>query len=249
MSNSIHDKFIKFLKSFDEGEYNNHKFYDKISEISRKKSGNRESLIENDFFMYSLDDIKDSSLNLKDNPPKTTDALFYKKDGEKLFLYLIEFKFHNLDDPDAKDLLDNFVDEIYSTKKYDKCLTEDDKKDLNKIKKYYGDDVTNTLILKPIESIKVVLPELYKEYLNKNPSVEDINIDNYLESIEKRYYVFVSTLTETWQFNRHKEELESQSTGLEKYFNRLVNGNLIDYYEILPRCDFDGFLELEQLKN
>ena len=32
-----------------------------------------------------------------------------------------------------------------------------------------------------------------------------------------------------------------------KHFDRLVSGNIIDYYEIKPRCDFDDFLKLEQL--
>lgn len=249
MSDSCNEEFIKFIRSFDGGSHKNHKFHDTITEISRKHSGKREPLIENDFEMYSLDDIKDGSKILKDNPPKTTDALYFKEDDGKLSLYLIEFKFHNLDDPDAKDLLNAFVDEIYSSdnkKKY-KCLSKDDKNDLRKIRNYYGDDVSNTLVLKPIETIRVTLPGLYEEYCNNNPDVEKINIEKYLDNIEKKYFVFVSTYTETGKFNRHKEELESQSTGLEKYFDRLKAGNIIDHYEIKPRCDFDYFLKLEQL--
>lgn len=247
MSKSPNDLFIDFLKSFDKGEYENHKYFDTITEISRKNSGKREPLIENEFPMYSLDDIKDGSKILKDNPPKTTDAIYYKKHGGNLSLYLIEFKFHNLDDPDAEDLLIALVDNIFSDLKKYKCLTEDDRKDLNKIKNYYGDDVTNTLILKPIESIKVVIPLLYEEYCQNHPEVDKIDIKEFLNNIEKRYIVFVSTYTETGKFNRHKEELESQSTGLEKYFDRLKAGDIIDFYEIWPSCDFEDFLELEQL--
>lgn len=249
MSQIENDEFVKFIKSFDDGQYNNHKFNDTITEISRKHSAKRESLIENDFEMYSLDDIKDGSKNLNDNPPKTTDALYYKVDGEKLSLYLIEFKFHNMDNPDAKDLLNAFVDEIYSSdnKKRYKCLTDDDKKDLKKIRNYYGDDVSNTIVLKPIETIKVVIPKLYKEYCNSNPNVDKINIEDYLNNIEKKYFVFVSTYTETGKFNRHKEKLESQSTGLERYLDRLKYGKIINHYEILPSCDFEDFLKIEQL--
>ena len=249
MSDSCNEEFIKFLKSFDGGSHKNHKFYDEITEISRKHSGNRKPLIENDFEMYSLDDIKDGSKILENNPPKTTDALYYRVNGEKLSLYLIEFKFHNLDDPDAKDLLKAFVDEIFSSdnkKKY-KCLSDNDKTDLKKIRNYYGDDVSNTLILKPIETIRVVLPSLYKEYYDTHQDVKKIDIEEYLDSIEKKYFVFVSTYTETGKFNRHKEKLESQSTGLEKFFERLITGNIIDHYEILPSCDFEDFLEMEQL--
>lgn len=247
MSKSANDLFIDFIESFDEGHFKNHKFHDTITEISRKHSGKREPLIENDFEMYSLDDIKDGSKILEDNPPKTTDALFYKKHHDNLSLYLIEFKFHNLDDPDAGDLLDAFVDNIFSDLKKYKCLTKDDKKDLNKIRNYYGDDVTNTLVLKPIESLKVVIPKLYWEYCSINQDIEKIDIEEYLETIDKRYYVFVSTYTENGKFNRHKEELESQSTGLEKYFERLKSGKIINHYEIWPSCDFEDFLKIEQL--
>ena len=68
-------KFIDFLKSFDDKSFNNQKFYDTITEISRKKSGKQDSLIENDFLMYSLDDIAKGSRELNSNLPKTADAL------------------------------------------------------------------------------------------------------------------------------------------------------------------------------
>ena len=86
MSNLQNEPFKEFLKSFNEGEYNNHKFYDTITEISRKESGDRTPLIINQKEMYSLDDIAKGSELLKDNLPKTTDALWYKEDdGGKLF--------------------------------------------------------------------------------------------------------------------------------------------------------------------
>lgn len=244
---SDNELFIDFIKSFDEGSYKNHKFYNTITEISRKESGDRKPLVENKKFMYSLDDIAKGSKALTSNLPKTADALYYKEDGEDLSLILIEFKFHNLDDPDAEDLLDSLVDNFFAEEKKYKCLTYDDKKDLNKIRNYYGDNVTNALILKPLESLKVVIPKLYEEYCFNNPGVKKINIGKYLETVEKRYFIFVSTYTGTGKFNRHKDELESQSTGLEKYLDRLKFGKIIDHYEIWPSCDFNDFLELEQL--
>lgn len=245
---SYDDRFIEFFQSFKGRQYRNRKFYDSITEISRKESGDRAPLIECEKKMYSLDDIAKGSDILKDNLPKTTDALFYKKNKDNLSLYLIEFKFHNLDDPDAEDLLDAFVDNIYAESKKYKCLTNNDKKDLNKIRNYYGDDVTNALILKPFESLKVVIPKLYEEYCRNNPDAGKIDdIGDYLVNVEKKYYVFVSTYTENGKFNHHKEELESQSTGLERYFDRLKSGKIIDHYEIWPSCDFEDFLVKEQL--
>lgn len=247
MSKSTNELFIEFLQSFDEGEHENRKFLDTITEISRKESGKREPLIENEKEMYSLDDIAKGSRILKGNLPKTTDALYYKEKEGKPYLYLIEFKFHNLDDPDAEHLLYSLIDNFFADTKQYKCLKDDDKKDLNKIKNYYGDDVTNSLILKPFESLNVVIPRLYEEYCSNNPDVEKIDIESYLRNIEKRYFVFVSTYTEEGKFNRHKEELESQSTGLEKYLDRLKFGKIINHYEILARCNFDVFLQMEEL--
>ena len=240
--------FKDFLESFNGKGYGNHMFYDTVKEISRKKSGQREPLIDNDYCkMYSLDDMKDGCILLNENPPKSTDALCYKLEDGKLSLYLIEFKFHNLDEPDAKEQLNAFVDMIHTERKKYKCISDDERYGLYKIKKYYGDDVNHSLILKPIESLKVVIPMLYLEYCQKNPNIKKLDIERYLESIEKKYFVFVSSYSVDGKFNSENEILESQGTKLEQHFDRLVSGKIIDYYEILPRCHFDDFLEIEQL--
>lgn len=248
MSEIENESFKKFLKSFNEGEYKNHKYYDTITEISRKGSGDRAPLITNKKEMYSLDDIAKGSESLKGNLPKTTDALWYKEgDDGKISIYLIEFKFHNLDKPDPKDQLIAFVDNIYSERKKYKCISDDERNELNTIKKYYGDNVNHSLILKPIETLNIVIPKLYEEYRVENPENEMIDIKEFLNNIEKRYYVFVSTYTEEGKLNPQNERLISQGTKLEQHFNRLINGKIIDYYKIGPSCDFDDFLKLEQL--
>ena len=225
----------------------NHKFYDTITEISRKESGRREPLIQCHKKMYSLDDIKDQSDILKDNRPRTTDALWYKEENDKFSLYLIEFKFHNLDAPDPKHTLVDLVEKIYDNRKKYKCLDDDEKYQLNTVKQYYGDDVNHALILKPIESLKVVIPKLYEEYCNKNPSIEVMNIDEFLNSIEKKYFVFVSTYTDEGKTNSDHERAESRATKLEQFLDRLIDGKIINHYEIMPRCDFEDFLEIEEL--
>ena len=125
MSKLTNAEFIEFIESFNDKSFNNHRYYDTITEISRKKSGKQDALIENDFLMYSLDDIAKGSRELSSNLPKTADALYYKEDDDgNLSLYFIEFKFHNLDDPDAKDFLYTFVDEIYASEKDYKCVSK-----------------------------------------------------------------------------------------------------------------------------
>lgn len=243
MSNDI--DFVKFLKSFDDGKFNNHKYLDTITEISRKHSGKKESLIENNFKMYSLDDIAKGSKVLRNNLPKTADALYFKDDEEKPSLYIIEFKFHNLDDPNTEDLLYSIVDDLYGDSKKFKCVPYEYKKNLNKIKKYYGDNVKHSLILKPIESLRIVIPKLYKEYA---PSIDEKEIDTYLDNIDKKLFVFVSTYTVKGRRNPEKGRLGSCGTGLENHFERLKSAKIIDHYEIHDSSYFNNFVEMESLK-
>lgn len=190
--------FIEFLESFREEIYTDehfrkHNLFDKITEISRKDGGKREPLIEREFKMFSLDDMCHACNLLKTNTPKTTDALFYKKnDDETLSLYFIEFKYHNLDNPDWKDTFDTIVDEINAStnKNKFKCISKY-KYQLTKIKQYYGDEVEHKLILKPIESIEIVVPALYEEYCQKEDESQK-DIKTYLKNVEKRVFVFVS---------------------------------------------------------
>lgn len=247
MDESPNDKFIKFLKSFEKLTNGNRKCFDTITEISRMESGKRDPLIICHEKMYSLDHIKDQSNILQDNPPRTTDALWYREDGEKLILYLIEFKFHNLDAPDPKETLEDFVEKIFDDRKQYKCINEKERFKLYKVKQYYGDDVNHGLVLKPLESIRVVIPKLYEEYCNENPDVEKMDIEAYLNNIEKRYFVFVSAYSQEEKLNKEHERAESRATNLEQFLDRLIDGKIIDHYGIMPRCDFEDFLKIEQL--
>ena len=144
-------EFKDFIKSHD-------KFYKDITEISMSDFG--ESLIENDFKMYSLDEMCWDCKLLEEDTPKTTDALWFKEslDG-KITLYIIEFKFHNFNSPNAKDMLEIMAKDVNDSELEDKykCLSDKFKNNLRKIKNYYGDEVEFSLILKPIESLSVVI--------------------------------------------------------------------------------------------
>ena len=55
--------------------------------------------------------------------------------------------------------------------------------------------------------------------------------------------------TDEGKANPEKEKMESMSTGLEKHFDRLKTGRIIDDYSIYPSSDFEDFLENERLIN
>ena len=227
-------EFIRFIKSHE-------RFYEDITEISRSGSG--ESLIANDFKMYSLDEMCWDCELLKESTPKTTDALFYKEslDG-KMTLYIIEFKFHNFNNPNTQDMLKVMARDV---KKYD-CVPKKFKRNLGKVKKYYGDEVEFSLILKPIESLAVVIPALYEQYcIDNGLPVKDIR--TFLDNVEKKLIVFVSHYDDNRKHNKSKQRVQTMDVGLEENYKRLEKGNIIDYHMIYPSFKFSYFLSYEKL--
>lgn len=233
-------EFKDFIKSHD-------KFYKDITEISMSDFG--ESLIENDFKMYSLDEMCWDCELLEENTPKTTDALWFKEslDG-KITLYIIEFKFHNFNNPNAKDMLEIMAKDVNNSELEDKykCLSDKFKNNLRKIKNYYGDEVEFSLILKPIESLSIVIPTLYEQYcIDKGIPQKDIR--SFLDNIEKRLIVFVSHYDDNKKHNKSKQRVQTMDVGVENNYRRLEKGNIIDYHMIYPSFKFSYFLSYERL--
>ena len=233
-------EFKEFIKSYE-------KFYKDITEISMSDFG--ESLIENDFKMYSLDEMCWDCKLLEEDTPKTTDALWFKEslDG-KITLYIIEFKFHNFNNPNAKDMLEIMAKDVNDSELEDKykCLSDKFKNNLRKIKNYYGDEVEFSLILKPIESLSIVIPTLYEQYcIDKGIPQKDIR--SFLDNIEKRLIVFVSHYDDNKKHNKSKQRVQTMDVGVENNYRRLEKGNIIDYHMIYPSFKFSYFLSYERL--
>ena len=233
-------EFKEFIKSYE-------KFYKDITEISMSDFG--ESLIENDFKMYSLDEMCWDCKLLEEDTPKTTDALWFKEslDG-KITLYIIEFKFHNFNNPNAKDMLEIMAKDVNNSELEDKykCLSDKFKNNLRKIKNYYGDEVEFSLILKPIESLSIVIPTLYEQYCIDN-GIPQKDIRSFLDNIEKRLIVFVSHYDDNKKHNKSKQRVQTMDVGVENNYRRLEKGNIIDYHMIYPSFKFSYFLSYERL--
>lgn len=240
MDELTNKEFIDFIKS-------HKKFYRNITEISKNKYG--EILIDNDFKMYSLDEMCWDCELLQENTPKTTDALFYKSNPHgRLSLYLIEFKFHNFNDPNAKKMLNIISKKVNDKKSGNKynCLSIKYKRYLKKINNYYGDDVEFGLVLKPIESINIVIPALYEQYcIDKGCPQKDIR--KYLENVEKKVILFISHYDDNDKPDMPKERLQTMDISLEEKYERLEQGKIIDYHKIYASYQFNYFLTLERL--
>ena len=227
-------EFKNFIRSHE-------KFYEEITEISKNNLG--KSLIENDFKMYSLEEMCWDCELLEEYTPKTTDALWFKEslDG-KLTLYIIEFKFHNFDKPNAKDMLKIMDKRV----KNSDCASDSFKNNFTKIKNYYGDEVEFSLILKPIESLSVVIPTLYEQYcIDNDLPMKDIR--SFLDSVEKKLIVFISHYDDKRKHNKSKQRVQTMDVGVENNYRRLEKGNIIDYHMIYPSFKFSYFLSYERL--
>lgn len=234
MDSLTNKEFKNFIRSHE-------KFYKDITEISKNKSG--KSLINNDFKMYSLDEMCWDCELLEEDTPKTTDALWFKEslDGE-LTLYIIEFKFHNFNNPNTKDMLKSMAKNV---KKYD-CVSDEFKNNMNKVKNYYGDEVEFSLILKPIESLFVVIPTLYEQYCIDN-DIPQKDIRSFLDNVKKKLIVFVSHYDDKKKHNKSKQRIQTMDVGVENNYRRLEKGNIIDYHNIYPSFKFSYFLSYERL--
>ena len=138
-----------------------------------------------------------------------------------------------------------FMSNNDSENKY-KCLPNDYKKYLREINNYYGDEVLFGLVLKPIESLNVVIPSLYEQYcIENNCPIKDIR--KYLGNVEKKVIVFVSHFDDNKQTNKSKQRLQSMDFGLKNNYMRLQQGKIIDSHEIYARYQFNYFLLSERI--
>ena len=265
-------KFINFIKNYSK----NKRFYDSVTEISRTKTFPYNPLIINDFPMYSLDDICKESPSFEEfNTPMTTDALCYKEEDGNLTLYIIEFKFFNIETSIDKsrikklyEKVENVNDKLISDSNlsYKDRLTEGFMKDFKKLKSHFGDTAEFALKMKPVETLDYVLPELYKEYCNFDDEEDADDFREFLKGITKKYIVFllkesVYDMKEhedfinarnqgkpTHRYNRSKMRLYAKSSSLHKQLIRKKKKKIIDDYEIKSRDDFNTFLKEEGLK-
>ena len=238
------EDFIKFIKSYKNGNYVDekqvtHNFYDSLTELSKSDSPPYDSLIDDSYKMYGLDWIvkasdiwRDKSKQCLRNPklcrhefPKSVDALIVNKVNNKLISHFIEFKFFPDEDTTAK------IDKLYAkiiekdnkyrlnkSSGYEKpekrCFDDEFIEDFKIIKNGYVDNIENSLQLKPYEAIFIVLPNLYEEYCNIYNEPLK-DIKSYLANMEKNYWVCINSKT------KNQVNLHSQAKRLEKYYKRM----------------------------
>ena len=192
-------KFIEFLKSYDEFYWPSHRIAENSKGVSILPMGDG----KNEFRMYALDEICHSCSIFKEDhvwfTPKTTDAIWYKKEGENFFIFLIEFKGDFLCKTSSKCSLVEVLESL-KNKNYNDEFTREITT-LDKIVDKYSDNMLNTLAAKPLETVTIALPLIYEEYFQNN-DVEYLDIRNFLSN--SRIIYRVVSISENYEPNRQR---------------------------------------------
>ena len=202
------EKFVSFLDSFSQ-------FYWKAHKIAENSKG--ESILplgsgKNEFKMYALDEICHSCTIFRENgiwfTPKTTDAIWYKKQNGIFNIFLIEFKGDKLYKNSSKCKLVDAIDTLKIKNEFYNDEFSEVIYDLDKILSKYSDKMLNGLAAKPLETVTIALPLIYEEYFEKNKNnVEYLDMKNFLSS--SRIIYRVVSISENYEPNRQRSRAKS----------------------------------------
>ena len=197
-------KFVNFLESFSEFYWPSHKISENSKGISILPMGDG----KNEFKMYALDEICHSCSIFKEGgvwfTPKTADAIWYKKEGDDFFIFLIEFKGDFLCRTSSKCSLVKVVDSL-KNKNYNDEFTREITS-LDKILDKYSDRMLNGLAAKPLETVTIALPLIYEEYYENN-NVEYLDIRKFLSN--SRIIYRVVSISDEYEPNRQRSRARS----------------------------------------
>ena len=196
-------QFIDFLKSFPQFYMKAHQIAENSKGVSILPMGNG----KNEFKMYALDEICHSCKIFREGnlliTPKSTDAIWYKKENGIFFIFLIEFKGDFLCRTSSKCALVEVVDDLKIKNEQFNNEFEHDLFLLDKVLSKYSDKMLNGLAAKPLETVTIALPLIYEEYYEKNKeNVEFLDIREFLKN--SRIIYRVVSISENYEPNRQR---------------------------------------------
>lgn len=250
MENLSNEEFIEFLESFRDD------YFMPVTEISRAKTGKRYPLIYNDYLMFSLDDMCRKYELMRNNLPKTMDAIDYKITGDKLTLYLIEFKNFSIEGTDStyqqveaihRQLVkkNNQTIDYYSD---EKIISDNLLRNFETVKSHFVDSIEFDLRMKPLETIFVALPWLYDEYC-KNEGNDQKDFKKFLQNIDIRIIVFINRYAPHKNISADRLSAHKIDNAIKSQYKRLSLAGIIadDDERILAKDQFTYFLKKENL--
>jgi hypothetical protein len=197
-------KFIEFLNHYNEFYWPSHRIAESSNGVSILPMGEG----KNEFRMYALDEICHSCSIFKEGgvwfTPRTTDGIWYKKEGNNFFIFLIEFKGDLLFKTSSKCRMVEAIESL-KNKNYNDELTREITS-LDKTLTKFSDNLLNSLAAKPLETVTVALPLIYEDYYSKN-DVEYLDIRKFLAS--SRIIYRVVSISKDYEPNRQRSRARS----------------------------------------
>ena len=176
---------LNFYKNMDNFPDKAKPSFDKISEVSKstyKEDNFRDPLIIDDNCIFDLDNmcwnshLKNNG-SVKSNRPSSVDGLYFIKGR----LYLIEFKGTYNATLDLEDIMDKCIEKVDD----DELVAA-----LESIKNRYDDEILCNLKIKPLDSLFLTLPKIYKYYCEKKDiEYKKDEFISWLLKVPKRLYI------------------------------------------------------------
>ena len=260
---SDESKFVEFLKSFNQFYWPSHKIAENAKGVSILPKSE-----SNEFKMYALDEICHSCKIFKEGgisfTPKTTDAIWFKKQGDNFFIFLIEFKGDYLFKNSSKCSLVEVVDSLKNKNYYDELTREITS--LDKIVSKYSDKMLNGLAAKPLETVTIALPLIYEEYYDAH-DVEYLDIRKFLSDCRIIYRVvsisaecepnrqrtrarsyrssnMIPSVCKKLAREKHDHELDaSYESSLQTYHRRYEKAGIVYSAGFVDNVAFNNFIE------
>ena len=159
--------FLKFLNNLIHMQEN--KYYNNVSMVSASTRGDPSTaLISSDMKMINFEDlVLDYYQN--NNSPSIVDGLYFNFNKKnELCLFFIEFKGNKLTKKAWKNYFEENIkklpDNVCTNQHADCPIAKLDEYSLNKIYEQYADEILVQLKMKPLESLLIAIPTLFKHF-------------------------------------------------------------------------------------
>ena len=246
-----------------------------VNEISKNNEGvsilpNKKG--KNNFKMYNLDGICQSCSIFQENDllftPKTTDAIWYKKQPDgSFYIFLFEFKGDKLFKESKKCILIDVIDTLSQKNKFYNFEFNDEINRLNAVVNKYSDSLLNSLVLKPLETITISIPLIYEDYYAKNNHKNNVNYIDIVEFLRKSKIIYRVVSLPDNNDNRYRNRsrailnsnmipeackqyaieendlnvAQSYQLNLKSFYKRYELAGIINHYDFIENVQFNNF--------
>lgn len=160
-------QFLKFLNNLIQMQ--NKKYYNNVSIVSASTRGDPSTaLISSDNKMINFEDLVLDHYR-DNNSPAIVDGLYFNFNNKnELCLFFIEFKGNKLNKKAWKNYFKENIkklpENVCSNQHEDCPITKLNQHSLNKIYEQYADEILVQLKMKPLESLLIAIPTLFKHF-------------------------------------------------------------------------------------